>query len=195
MTALIAAASGPVHAAAGGPVVAAAYQRPPDNWTGRFLFTAVVLAMFALVVLGARRAWKRRVAAHADLLPLPEGTVTDAVDASAGLYVGTTQSGEWQARVYAGGLANRAAATLHTGPEGVLIERDGSAPLFIPRDAVTGARLDAGLANKVVGGAGLLVITWEQRGFALDTGFRADHRIDNATHLREIEKVILEKTA
>ncbi|GAA0273855.1 transporter [Cryptosporangium japonicum] len=176
-------------------MIAAAYERPPDNWTGRILFTAVVLALFALIVWGARRAWKRRVAAHAELLPLPTGTVTDAVEAADGLYVGTTQAGEWQARVYAGGLANRAAATLHTGPEGVRIERDGSEPLFIPAAAIREARLDAGHANKVVGGAGMLVITWEQNAFLLDTGFRADHRIDNATHLREIEKVILEKTA
>lgn len=176
-------------------MISAAYERPPDNWTGRILFTVGVLVVFALIVRAARRAWNRRVAAHADLLPLPEGTVTDAVEASAGLYVGTTQAREWQARVYAGGLANRAAATLHSGPEGVLIERDGSPPLFIPGKAITEARLDAGLANKVVGGAGLLVITWEQQGYALDTGFRADHRIDNATHLREIETVILEKTA
>lgn len=176
-------------------MIAAAYERPPDNWTGRILFTVGVLAVFALIVWSARRAWKRRVTAHADLLPLPVGTVTDAVGAAEGLYVGTTQSGEWQARVYAGGLADRAAATLHTGAEGVLIERDGSEPLFIPAAAVTAARLDAGHANKVVGGAGLLVVTWQQNGFALDTGFRADHRIDNATHLREIEKVILEKTA
>ncbi|MFG1926145.1 transporter [Cryptosporangium sp. NPDC048952] len=176
-------------------MIAAAYERPPDNWTGRILFTIGVLVVFALIVWAARRAWKRRVAAHADLLPLPTGTVTDAVEASDGLYAGTTQSGEWQARVYAGGLANRAAATLHTGPEGVLIERDASDPLFIPAAAITEARLDAGHANKVVGGAGILVITWEQQGFRLDTGFRADHRVDNATHLREIEKVILEKTA
>ena len=176
-------------------MIAAAYERPPDNWTGRIIFTVGVLIVFALIVWAARRAWKRRVAAHADLLPLPEGTVTDVVDASDGLYVGTTEAGSWQARVYAGGLADRAAATLHTGQEGVLVERDGSAPLFIPAAAITGARLDAGLANKVVGGAGLLVITWNQRGYALDTGFRADHRIDNATHLRAIEKVLLGATA
>ncbi|SHN45020.1 hypothetical protein [Cryptosporangium aurantiacum] len=176
-------------------MIAAAYERPPDNWTGRILFTLGVLVVFALIVWAARRAWKRRVAAHADLLPLPEGTVTDATPASDGLYVGTTEAGSWQARVYAGKLADRAAATLHTGPEGLLIERDGTAPLFIPAAAVREARLDAGLANKVVGGAGLLVVTWEQNGYLLDSGFRADHRIDNATHLREIEKVILEKTA
>ncbi|GAA3382800.1 PH-like domain-containing protein [Cryptosporangium minutisporangium] len=172
-------------------VLAAAYERPPDNWTGRILFTVGVLALFALIFWAARRAWVRRVAAHADLLPLPTPQdVTDAVDASDGLYVGTTEAGSWQARVYAGGLANRAGATLHTGPEGVLIERDGSAPLFIPAAAVRAARLDAGLANKVVGGAGLLVVTWEQNGFQLDTGFRADHRIDNAAHLRAIAREI-----
>ncbi|MFI5954105.1 transporter [Cryptosporangium sp. NPDC051539] len=178
-------------------MIAAAYQRGPDHWTARILVTAAVLVVFALIVLAARRAWKRRVAAHAGLLPLPlpSGTVTDGVPESNGLYVGTTQAGQWQARVYAGDLANRAAATLHTGPEGVLIERDGAEPIFLPAAAITGARLDAGLANKVVGGAGLLVITWDQHGYGLDTGFRADHRIDNATHLRAIENVILEKTA
>ncbi|TQS41626.1 transporter [Cryptosporangium phraense] len=176
-------------------MIAAAYERGPDHWTARILFTAAVLVVFGLIVLAARRAWKRRVAAHADLLPLPTGTVTDGIPESSGLYVGTTQAGEWQARVYAGDLANRAAATLHTGPEGVLIERDGAEPIFIPAESITGARLDAGLANKVVGGAGLLVVTWEQNGYALDTGFRADHRLDNATHLREIEKVLLENAS
>ena len=73
-------------------ILVAGYQRPPDNWTGRFLFLGVVVALFALVVRGARRAWKRRVSAHADLLPLPTGTVTDAIDASDGLYVGSPWS-------------------------------------------------------------------------------------------------------
>lgn len=173
-------------------VLAAAYERPPDNWPARIGFTLGMLVVFALIVWAARRAWVRRVDAHADLLPLPAApdAVADGVPPADGLYVGTTEAGSWQARVYAGGLANRAAATLHTGPAGVLIERDATEPLFIPAGAVRAARLEPGLANKVVGGAGLLVLTWQQQGFALDTGFRADRRIDNATHLRAIERLL-----
>ena len=173
-------------------VLAAVPQRPPDNWPARITLTTLVLVAFVVLVWWARRTWKRRADAHADLLPLPvfSGELIDLVEPVDGLYVGSTQAGGWQERVYAGGLGNRAAATLHTTAAGVLVERDASAPLFIPLGTIRAARLDAGLANKVVGGMGLLVLTWEQNGYQLDSGFRADHRLDNVTHLRAIEALL-----
>ena len=177
-------------------VLAVIPQRPPDNWPARIGVTVAVLVAFGLLVWVARRTWQRRVAAHAELLPLPaapDGPPAELVAPVDGLYVGSTQAGGWQERVYAGGLANRAAATLHTTAAGVLIERDASPPLFIPAGAIRAARLDAGLANKVVGGEGLLVVTWAQNGFLLDSGFRSDRRLDNITHRRAIEG-LLEKT-
>jgi hypothetical protein len=168
--------------------------RPLANWPARIGFTVGVLVVFALIVWAARRAWVRRAAEHGDVLPLPVAPAefpADLVDAADGLYVGSTQAGGWQERIYAGGLGNRAAATLHTTAAGVLIERDGMQPLFIPVDAIRAVRLDAGLANKVVGGSGLIVVTWEQRGYQLDSGFRADHRLENITHLRAIENLLV----
>jgi hypothetical protein len=173
-------------------VLAVVPQRPPDNWPARATLTTAVLVAFVLLVWWARRTWKRRAAAHSDLLPLPSfsGEFADVAEPADGLYVGSTQAGGWQERVYAGGLGNRAAATLHTLASGVVIERDAMEPLFIPRAAIKAVRLDAGLANKVVGSMGLLVVTWEQNGFELDSGFRADHRLDNIKHSQAIEGLL-----
>ena len=67
-----------------------------------------------------------------------------------------------------------AVARLHR--RGVLIERQGSAPVFIPATAVVKASLAPGLAGKVVGAGGLLVIRWRLGGEQVDTGLRADDK-------------------
>jgi len=69
---------------------------------------------------------------------------------------------------------------------GVLIERRGAADLFVPAESIVDARLAPGLAGKVVGAGGLLVIRWRvggeatangwSGGYELDSGLRADDK-------------------
>jgi hypothetical protein len=152
---------------------------PVTQWTERLALTVGVFAIFALGAFGMYRSWRRRATAQADLLPLPDAPESpgEAVAAPAeGLFVGTTTSGDWQARVVAGGLSSRARGTLTAYRDVVAIDRQGTTPLAIPRQAVRGVRTDRALAGKVLGPGGMLVVTWEHRGTLLDTGFAPDDR-------------------
>ena len=75
--------------------------------------------------------------------------------------------------------------TLHAS--GLLIDRAGSTPVFVPRSDLLGARLAPGLAGKVVGEGGLLVVRWRLGDAELDTGVRADDKTSYPQWVRMIE--------
>jgi hypothetical protein len=106
------------------------------------------------------------------------------------MYVGTTLAGDWQARVVAGQLSDRSAATLELGDEGVLVHRVGASTVFIAVEALRDARLDSALAGKVMGPGGLLVLTWEHRGQVLDTAFRADQHAVHAPYVHTLQELL-----
>lgn len=143
----------------------------------------LVLALAALVVLifyGMWRGWVHRQRRQSDLPPfpvMPEGiSAPELLPAETGLYVGTTYAGDWQDRIAVGDIGHRANATARLWPEGLLLEREGASPLWIPRESVVDARVDHKLANKVVPGAGLWVVSWRHGDRVLDTGFRPDEK-------------------
>jgi hypothetical protein len=155
----------------------------------RALLTLLTLAVFALGAYGMWRGWRRKAARQFHLLPLPavpEALGPELLDPAKGLFVGTTVSGDWQARVVAGQLSDRSAATLRLAAEGLLIERDGAPDVFIPVNAVCDARLDSALAGKVMGEGRLLVVTWAHRGELLDTAFRADAHTVHVPYLHAL---------
>jgi hypothetical protein len=144
----------------------------------RTLLVVLCLAFVVLAVLGMRRGWRNRLARQAHLPPLPDipkELGTPRLTAT-GLYVGSTFAGSWQDRVVHGGLGERADATLALHRAGLHIERTGSEPIFVPRRLWRGARLAPGLAGKVVGEGGLLVLRWQLGPALVDTGFRADDK-------------------
>ncbi|MCU1656457.1 MAG: integral rane protein [Pseudonocardiales bacterium] len=137
------------------------------------------LAMLGLLLLGMRLGWRNRMRRQAGLPLLPAVPVELGVPqlpAATGVYVGTTFATSWQDRVVHAGLGLRAAATATLYAAGLLIERDGANPIFVPAAAIVGARLAPGLAGKVVGAGGLLVVAWRLGDAMLDTGFRADDK-------------------
>ncbi len=144
----------------------------------RLLLVALCAALVVLAVAGLRVGWRNRLARQADLPALP--AVPADLDApeltGTGLYVGSTFAASWQDRVLHGGLGERADAVASLHDAGLLIERQGSAPVFVPRSAWVEARLAPGLAGKVVGDGGLLVVRWRLGPAQLDTGFRADDK-------------------
>jgi hypothetical protein len=145
----------------------------------RLALTLGLFALFLLGVSGIWRSWRRRARDQAGLLPLPAAPADPGAPVSApaeGLYVGTTFGGDWQARVIAGGLSHRSRGALTVYPDVAVIDRPGPGPLVIPRAAVRGVRAERALAGKVLGPGGMLVLTWEQRGAVLDSGFAADDR-------------------
>ncbi|MGW6931680.1 PH-like domain-containing protein [Lentzea sp. NPDC054927] len=145
----------------------------------RVLLSVAVLVFFALCVYGMWHGWKRRQRKQTDLPAFPSTPDTLGAPklATTGVYIGTTNAGNWQDRIQVGDIGHRAEATLSLVPEGIAIERTGASPIFIPAGSIRDARTDRGLAGKVMfSEEGLLVVQWENDGHLFDTGFRGDDK-------------------
>lgn len=154
----------------------ALHQARVTDWPGYLGATAGLLILVALVYWLMRQGWNWRRVLQSDLPPLPvvPGETGPAVLAASGRYHGTTTAGNWLDRVVAHGLGTRSLAELTLTEHGLLARRPGDTDLWIPAAALRGARIDSGIAGKVVPG-GLLVVTWSHQGTDLDSGFRTDH--------------------
>ncbi len=144
----------------------------------RAVLVLICLALVVLALFGMRRGWRNRLARQAQLpsLPAVPPDLGPPRLRNTGLYVGSTFAGSWQDRVVHGGLGEPADAAASLHDRGVLIERQGSPTVFVPQELCRGARLAPGLAGKVVGEGGLLVLRWRLGEAELDTGFRADDK-------------------
>ncbi len=143
---------------------------------GQLFATGVLLLLVLLGVLGMRRGWRRR-AQRQQTLPAPGLPPADLaghapVATLQGLYVGSATAEDWLDRVVAHGLGTRAQADLAVHTAGVLLERDGSSPLWIPVEDLRQVRFDSGLAGKVVEQGGLLVLRWRLGEVEVDSGVR-----------------------
>jgi hypothetical protein len=146
-----------------------------------YVFGLVVVVLIGLVIRRMLRGWRRRSARQAELigaLPEPPVRLGPAVIApSPGLYIGSTMAGDWLERVSSPELGHRARATLARYAEGILVERSGAGPIWVPQNSLIGVRTGSALAGKVVAGRPdrLLLIRWRlPTGTEIDTGFRGD---------------------
>ena len=161
-----------------------------------------VFAFFVVVIIGAvirrmMRGWRNRALRQTELLgefpPLPDLLSPATVAPTRGLYVGSTVAPDWLERIAVGDLGFRSKAVLTRYPEGILVERSGATPIWIPQDAITAIRTERGLAGKVVPGrgktetaTGILAIRWRlPSGTEIDTGFRGDDRSEYARWIGE----------
>lgn len=146
----------------------------------RTLWVLALIGLAALCMYGMRRGWVNRARRQADLpdFPAAPGELAEPLElpAETGFYVGTTRAGDWQDRIVVGDVGHRAEAVAKLHRSGLLLDRTGASPLWIPAESLRDARVDHKLANKVVPGAGLLVVTWQLGDHTLDTGFRADDK-------------------
>jgi hypothetical protein len=146
----------------------------------RVLLSVAVLLFFALCLYGMWHGWQRRKRAQAevfDAFPQPPATTGEPLlPETTGVYVGTTTAANWQDRVQVGDVGHRAEAVARLTGEGLLLDRTGAEPLWIPAASIRGARTARGLANKVMSADGLLVVTWQHGEQLLDTGFRGDEK-------------------
>jgi hypothetical protein len=146
----------------------------------RLLLVLACLVFFALCVAGMRSGWRHRAQRQDGLggragLPVVPGA--SLLAPMTGLYVGTTRADRWQDRVVTDGLGLRAAMTTTLTAQGLLIERDGAEPIFVAAANLLDVGVGAGLAGKVVGAGGLLVVRWrDTSGTELDTVLRADDK-------------------
>jgi hypothetical protein len=154
----------------------------------RLLLVLVVVLFFVLCAAAMWWGYRNRARRQAEWLPefpaVPEWLTRDSADTdrqtvlppATGVYVSTTLAGDWQNRIAVGDVGFRSAGTLELYPDGLLIDRTGASPVWIPAGSLLHARTDRALAGKVMGIAGLLVVRWRLGEHELDTGFRGDDK-------------------
>ena len=152
---------------------------------GSLIMAALVAVVIAVAIQAMMRGWRHRAERQAVLiggLPSMPDTVGPAiVPATKGLYVGCTLAPHWNDRVAAGDLGYRAKAVLTRYPEGIMLQRTGASPIWIPDDSITAIRAERALAGKAMTHEGILAIRWRlPSGTEIDTGFRADDRREYA---------------
>ena len=155
----------------------------------RVLLVLLCLALLLLALLGMRLGWRNRMRRQAGLPALPTAPAdlgAPILPSLTGVYVGTTFASSWQDRVLHEGLGLRATATAACHPAGVVIDREGAAPIFIPTEAIKHAELRPALAGKVVGQGGLLVISWRLGDALVDSALRADDKTAYPAWVRQI---------
>lgn len=147
----------------------------------RILLTVATLLFWGALVSLMVKGWRNRQARQSDL-PAP-AVATGPVDPGAprvpGLFIGTTGSAHWLDRIAVHHLSDRSRCDLAIGIDGVHLEREGLAELYLPFAAIEAVSIEKALAGKVVS-AGLLVLTWRLGDHTLTSAFRADDPADHA---------------
>ncbi|GAA4875288.1 hypothetical protein [Kitasatospora terrestris] len=161
------------------------------DWPGYIGWSVGLLIVIGLVYWLMRQGWNWRRTQQSALPPLPEvpAELGGEILTADGRYHGTTTAGNWLDRVVAHGLGTRSLAGPTLTERGLLVRRPGDVDLWIPAAALTAARLDSGIAGKVVP-SGLLVVTWDLRGTRLDSGLRLDHAEEHTAWVEAIDALI-----
>ncbi|MDC7339965.1 PH-like domain-containing protein [Streptomyces lydicus] len=173
---------------------------PVTDWAARIGWVVGLLVFIAFVYWLMRQGWKWRGTLQGDLPELPSAPA-DAGEARltagpspattpsgggkppltmSGRYHGSTTAGQWLDRIVARGLGTRSRVELTLTDQGLDVVRPGAASFFVPAAALRGARLDKGIAGKVLTEGGLLIVTWRHGDREIDSGFRSDRAADHA---------------
>ncbi len=156
--------------------------------TVSLIMAAVLAVLIAVLIRQMMRGWLRRAQRQAQLIgtlpSLPDTVGPALIPATKGLYVGSTLAPSWLDRIAVGDLGYRAKAVLTRYPEGIMLQRNGAGPIWIPDDAIEAIRTEKGIAGKAMTHEGVLAIRWRlPSGAEVDTGFRADDRREYAPWL------------
>ncbi|MBZ6286986.1 PH-like domain-containing protein [Streptomyces olivaceus] len=151
------------------------------DWAARVGWVVGLGLFVALVYWLMREGWKWRGTLQSDLPELPgtPDTPGPARLSLSGRYHGSTTAGHWLDRIVAHGLGTRSRVELTLTDAGLDVVRPGAADFFVPLAALREARLDKGIAGKVLTEGGLLVVTWAHGGKEIDSGFRSDHAAEH----------------
>jgi hypothetical protein len=165
------------------------------------IMAALLALLIGFVIQMMMRGWRARARRQAELIgtlpPIPETVGAPIVDATRGVYVGCTVAPSWNERIAVGDLGYRSKAVLTRYPEGIMVQRSGASPIWIPQASITGIRTERGMVGKVVPRglnarraardsdgaaplhAGILAIRWQlPSGTEIDLGFRGNDRAD-----------------
>ncbi|MFF1419074.1 hypothetical protein [Streptomyces sp. NPDC058280] len=168
----------------------AAEQKSADvtDWAARIGWVIGLLLFIAFVYWLMRQGWKWRGSLQSGLPALPTAPETpgEARLSMAGRYHGSTTAGHWLDRIVAHGLGARSRVELTLTDAGLEVVRPGANDFFVPAGCLREARLDKGIAGKVLAEGGLLIVTWQHGDTLIDSGFRSDR---SAEHPAWVEAV------
>ncbi|MFC8078873.1 hypothetical protein ACFUN8_25455 [Streptomyces sp. NPDC057307] len=172
----------------------AAEQKSADvtDWAARIGWVVGLLLFIAFVYWLMRQGWKWRGSLQSDLPELPqapEGADGDVTLRLSGRYHGSTTAGQWLDRIVAHGLGVRSRVELTLTDAGVDVVRPGATDFFVPAGQLRAARLDKGIAGKVLAEGGLLVLTWQHGDRLLDSGFRSDRAAEHTAWVEAVNRV------
>ncbi len=88
------------------------------------------------------------------------------------------------------GLGARSRVELTLTDAGLVVERPGANDFFVPAGQLREARLDKGIAGKVLTEGGLLVVTWAHGDRLIDSGFRSDTAAEHNTWVDTLNQMI-----
>lgn len=162
-------------------LAAAQQSAPVTDWAARIGWVVGLLVFVAFVYWLMRQGWKWRGTLQGDLpeLPVRPDEPGEPRLTLSGRYHGSTTAGQWLDRIVAHGLGARSRVELTLTDQGLSVVRPGARDFFVPAAALRGARLDKGIAGKVLTEGGLLIVTWEHGGRQLDSGFRSDRAAEH----------------
>ncbi|MFJ7242209.1 hypothetical protein ACIQWB_34475 [Streptomyces olivaceus] len=162
------------------------------DWAARVGWVVGLGLFVALVYWLMREGWKWRGTLQSDLPELPGAPDAPgpARLALSGRYHGSTTAGHWLDRIVAHGLGTRSRVELTLTDAGLDVVRPGAADFFVPLAALREARLDKGIAGKVLTEGGLLVVTWAHGGTEIDSGFRSDHAAEHTEWVDTLNDMI-----
>ncbi|OBA90892.1 transporter [Mycobacteriaceae bacterium 1482268.1] len=159
---------------------------------GSLIVAAVLAVAIGFAVQAMVRGWRNRAQRQAELVgqlpPVPDTVGPAIVPPTKGLYVGSTLAPSWQDRIAVGDLGYRTKAVLTRYPEGIMLQRSGGRPIWIPDESIIAIRAERGIAGKALTHHGILAIRWRlPSGTEIDTGFRGNDRAQYAHWLGEEE--------
>ncbi|MFF9124898.1 hypothetical protein ACF09J_16605 [Streptomyces sp. NPDC014889] len=162
------------------------------DWAARIGWLVALLLFIALVYWLMREGWKWRATLQGDLPELPSAPEEPgpAVLTMTGRYHGSTTAGQWLDRIVARGLGTRSRAELTLTDAGLDVVRPGADDFFVPAARLRGARLDKGIAGKVLTEGGVLVVTWEHGERLIDSGFRSDRAAEHTAWAEALNTMI-----
>ncbi|MEL5953839.1 hypothetical protein AADR41_03425 [Streptomyces sp. CLV115] len=163
------------------------------DWSARISWVVGLIVLIAFVYWLMRQGWKWRGSLQSDLPELaatPQGYADgEKLLTLSGRYHASTTAGQWLDRIVAHGLGTRSRVELTLTEQGLDVVRPGAADFFVPAAALREARLDKGIAGKVLPEGGLLIITWAHGDKLIDSGFRSDHSAEHPAWVEAINQL------
>ncbi|MET9659170.1 hypothetical protein [Streptomyces sp. NPDC006510] len=163
------------------------------DWSARISWVVGLIVLIAFVYWLMRQGWKWRGSLQSGLPELgstPEGFADgEKLLTLTGRYHASTTAGQWLDRIVAHGLGTRSRVELTLTDQGLDVVRPGAADFFVPAAALREARLDKGIAGKVLPEGGLLIITWAHGDKLIDSGFRSDRSAEHPAWVEAINQL------